>query len=87
MPSIDIVFALLKAITWKHEEKWRKKYSKKINQTTVVVHSIDLFDGEIFVMTAFARPNLLDQRYSDIAETSAFTYDDDNLVNYADFLR
>jgi len=38
-------------------------------------------------MTAFARPSLLDNRYADIAETSVFTYDDDDLVNYADFLR
>ncbi|CAF3383362.1 unnamed protein product [Rotaria socialis] len=38
-------------------------------------------------MTTFARPSLLDNRYSDIAETSVFTYDDDDLVNYADFLR
>lgn len=38
-------------------------------------------------MTTFARPSLLDNRYSEIAETSAFTYDDDDLVNYADFLR
>jgi hypothetical protein len=38
-------------------------------------------------MTTFARPSLLDNRYDVIAETSAFTYDDDDLVNYADFLR
>ncbi|CAF1093396.1 unnamed protein product [Rotaria sordida] len=38
-------------------------------------------------MTAFARPSLLDNRYAVIAETSAYTYDDDDLVNYAEFLR
>ncbi|CAF4274674.1 unnamed protein product, partial [Rotaria sp. Silwood2] len=38
-------------------------------------------------MTTFARPSLLDNRYADIAETSIFTYDDNDLVNYADFLR
>ncbi|CAF0822646.1 unnamed protein product [Didymodactylos carnosus] len=38
-------------------------------------------------MTTFARPSLLDNRYAAIAETSAYTYDDDDLVNYADFLR
>ncbi|CAF3746005.1 unnamed protein product [Rotaria sp. Silwood1] len=38
-------------------------------------------------MTTFARPSLLDNRYAAIAETSVFTYDDDDLVNYADFLR
>ncbi|CAF1582502.1 unnamed protein product [Rotaria magnacalcarata] len=38
-------------------------------------------------MTAFARPSLLDNRYAAIAETSAYTYDDDDLVNYAEFLR
>lgn len=37
-------------------------------------------------MTAFARPSLLDNRYAVIAETSAYTYDDD-LVDYAEFLR
>ncbi|CAF0981483.1 unnamed protein product [Didymodactylos carnosus] len=37
-------------------------------------------------MTTFARPSLLDNRYAAIAETSAYTYDDD-LVNYADFLK
>jgi hypothetical protein len=30
---------------------------------------------------------LLGNRYTVIAETSAYTYDDDDLVNYADFLR
>ncbi|CAF4230608.1 unnamed protein product, partial [Rotaria magnacalcarata] len=35
----------------------------------------------------FARPSLLDNRYAAIAETSAYTYDDDDLVNYAEFLR
>ncbi|CAF2848226.1 unnamed protein product [Rotaria sp. Silwood2] len=38
-------------------------------------------------MTAFARPSLLDNRYAVIAETSTYTYDDDDLVNYAEFLR
>ncbi|CAF1224605.1 unnamed protein product [Rotaria sordida] len=38
-------------------------------------------------MTTFAPPSLLDNRYAAIAETSVFTYDDDDLVNYADFLR
>jgi hypothetical protein len=38
-------------------------------------------------MTAFARPSLLDNRYAVIAETSAYTYDDDDLVNYAEFLQ
>lgn len=38
-------------------------------------------------MTAFARPSLLDNRYAVIAETSIYTYDDDDLVNYAEFLR
>ncbi|UJR21744.1 hypothetical protein I4U23_024819 [Adineta vaga] len=38
-------------------------------------------------MTKFAHPSILDSRYAEIAETSAFTYDDDDLVNYADFLR
>lgn len=37
-------------------------------------------------MTAFDRPSLLDNRYAVIAETSAYTYDDD-LVDYAEFLR
>ncbi len=37
-------------------------------------------------MTAFTRPSLLDNRYAVIAETSVYTYDDD-LVNYAEFLR
>jgi hypothetical protein len=38
-------------------------------------------------MTAFARPSLLDNRYAAIAETSVYTYDDDDLVNYAEFLQ
>jgi hypothetical protein len=38
-------------------------------------------------MTAFARPSLINDRYAVIAETSAYTYDDDDLVNYAEFLQ
>ncbi|CAF1305255.1 unnamed protein product [Adineta steineri] len=37
-------------------------------------------------MTAFARPSLINDRYSVIAETSVYTYDDD-LVNYGEFLQ
>ncbi|CAF0987488.1 unnamed protein product [Adineta ricciae] len=37
-------------------------------------------------MTKFAHPSSLETRYAAIAESSVYTYDDD-LVNYADFLR
>ncbi|UJR27696.1 hypothetical protein I4U23_008973 [Adineta vaga] len=38
-------------------------------------------------MTAFARPSLIHDRYAEIAQTSVYTYDDDDLVNYAEFLQ
>ena len=38
-------------------------------------------------MTSFARPSLLDNRFGEIAQTSVYTYDDDDLVNYAEFLK
>ena len=38
-------------------------------------------------MTAFARPSLIHDRYAVIAETSVYTYDDDDLVNYGQFLQ
>lgn len=38
-------------------------------------------------MTSFDRPSLLNSRYAEIAQTSAYTYDDDNLVDYAEFLK
>lgn len=68
------------------DESTKKSFLLLFYSTSRVKNWLKLDITSPSSMTAFARPSLLDNRYAVIAETSAYTYDDD-LVDYAEFLR